>query len=282
MTSSWAAFLQRFSTPALDQVVFLMTGLGSEIFYMIVLPVLYWTWSKRSGFRVVVFYLFGVYVNSVLKAAFRIPRPSPTVTARVMHPETGPGYSFPSGHAQGSAVFWGQWALEVRRKAAWSVAVLVTVLVAMSRVYLNVHWPIDIAGGLLVGGVLLAIVNLLSDLWARLDPPMPVRLLACLALPVTMYLVHHQDDVYILAGFLLGFPTGRVLEERYVGWTEQASFRDNVLKTVVGLAGLAAIGYGLRLFMPPTALAHVVRYAFAGLWGSAGAPLVFMRMGWHE
>jgi membrane-associated phospholipid phosphatase len=282
MTTSWAAFLQKFSTPWLDQLMYLITSMGSELFYIIVLPVLYWTWSKRAGYRMGMFYLFGAYLNSVLKVAFHIPRPVPTADARVMHPETGPGYAFPSGHAQGATVFWGQRALELRTRAAWVTAAVITVLVSMSRIYLNVHWPSDVAGGILIGVALLVVLNLLSGLWERLDLPVPVRILACLALAVAAYLLYREDDAYILIGFLLGFPAGRILEETYVGWTERARFRANVLKVVVGLAGLIILRYGLKAVFPETAAADIARYAIVGLWGSLGAPLVFVRMGWHR
>jgi len=280
VSSSWASFLQAFSTPWLDQLMYLITSMGSETFYMVVLPVLYWTWNKRAGYRMVVFYLFGAYTNSVLKLAFHTPRPTPTPAARVMHAETGPGYSFPSGHAQGATAFWGQQALEVRTKTAWAVAVLMIFLISLSRVYLNVHWPVDVAGGILIGMALLAVLNWLSGLWDRLDPPTGVRLLLCAASAVAMYLVYHLEDAHILVGFLFGFPAGRILEESYVGWNEQASFRANVLKVAVGLAGLLAFRYGLKLALPDTASGDILRYAIAGLWGSLGAPLVFVKMGW--
>ncbi len=282
MTASWTAFLQRFSSPWLDRLMFLITSLGSEVFYMLALPVLYWTWNKRAGYRMGMFYLFGAYVNGVLKLAFHTPRPTPTPTTRVMHPETGPGYAFPSGHAQGATVFWGQRALEVRTRAAWATAVVITLLVSVSRVYLNVHWPIDVVGGVLIGIVLLVALNMLSELWERLDLPVSVRLLACAALAIAAYLVYQEDDAHILIGFMFGFPVGRILEERYLRWNERAPFGANVLKLVVGLAVLAALRYGLKMVIPDTTAGNIARYAIAGLWGSFGAPAVFLRMGWYN
>ena len=65
-----------------------------------------------------------------------------------MHPETGGGYSFPSGHAPREHGLLGA---DCHRrssgKAMWVAAVVGIVPPnSLSRIYLNVHWPVDIAG----------------------------------------------------------------------------------------------------------------------------------------
>lgn len=70
----------------------------------------------------------------------------------------GRGPSFPSGHPFATATSWGfvplVVALYTRRRALWwatTVAVwLLAVLVALSRVWLGVHWASDVVGGLLL------------------------------------------------------------------------------------------------------------------------------------
>jgi len=282
MTSSWACFLQRFSAPWLDELMYLITNLGSEGFYIIILPILYWTWNKRAGYRVGILFLFSAYLNSALKLTFRVPRPAPTSCSRVIHPETGSGYSFPSGHAQGTAVSWGQAAVDIRRKAFWVAASAVTFLVSLSRIYLNVHWPRDVVGGLLIGAALLVLFNFLSAVWESLGLPLALRLAATLVFPLVLYLAYRGDDAYILIGFLLGLPVGRMLEERYVGWSERASPGVNILKLLTGMAVLLGIRSGLKAVLPPTAAFDIARYAAAGVWASLGAPLLFARMGWHR
>ena len=109
---------------------------------------------QHFGFRFAVFFVFSAYVNSGLKYIARTERPPRELRLAVQE-----GYAFPSGHAQGSTVFWGLLALRLRKRwAYWGAALLIS-LVSLSRLYLGVHWPIDIAGGLAAGLILLLIYS---------------------------------------------------------------------------------------------------------------------------
>ncbi len=282
MTASWAEALQRFSSPWLDTLVYYITSLGSEWFYLVLIPLLYWTWSKRAAYRIAVIFLFGEWAKNGLKTAFHTPRPGPTSGAVIMHPETGPGYSFPSGHAEGSTVFWGQAAFEVRKRWIYVLAPIVIFLVSLSRIYMNLHWPTDILGGFLLGVVLLVVFNAGSAIYSNLELPLWVRALFIVLIPVLMYFVYSGDDSHIVIGFMLGLPLGYLLDERYIGWSERASPFCNVAKVLLGFAGIVVIRFGLKMVFPQTAVADIVRYALAGFWASFLAPLLFVALGWQD
>ena len=89
----------------------------------------------------------------------------------------GRGYSFPSGHPLATAASWGMLPLVValytrRRVVWWAVAIGVwtlAVLVAVSRVWLGVHWTSDV-----VAGLALAVLGVAVD--RAVHPARPLRL----------------------------------------------------------------------------------------------------------
>ncbi len=86
--------------------------------------------------------------NLVLKNLVQRPRPSWIDTSVV--PLISPhDYSFPSGHT--SASFAAACSIFMYNKKSGIVAYIVASLIAFSRMYLFVHFPTDILGGIVLG-----------------------------------------------------------------------------------------------------------------------------------
>jgi undecaprenyl-diphosphatase len=137
-----------------------MTALGSTgVLSLMVLAVTGFLVMMRKGhaaLTVLVAVISGVLLSQTMKWAYARPRP-----ALVPHATEVYTASFPSGHAMMSAiVYLTLGALLARTQASQavkvyvlSVAVILTVLVGTSRVYLGVHWPTDVLAGWALGGV---------------------------------------------------------------------------------------------------------------------------------
>ena len=128
---------------------------------------------RRLALFVVVARVGAAVLSSGLKLAVDRARPvfdEPVATAL--------GASFPSGHALGSAAFYVTGAVllqpYVRRDVLLLTgAVLVSALVAASRVLLGVHFPSDVTAGLLIGLGWAALCTAVFAAW-RSDEGRPV------------------------------------------------------------------------------------------------------------
>jgi len=150
-------WLQHLRTPAADALLHAASALGSETAYMTILVGLYLCYHHRFGFHLLVLFLLSVYTNSQLKWIFDTPRPFRLFPERIegLYQSGAGGQAYPSGHAQHATVVWGMIALRTRRRWVGVGAVGLIALVSFSRLYLGVHWPADVLGGLLAGAALL-------------------------------------------------------------------------------------------------------------------------------
>jgi undecaprenyl-diphosphatase len=99
--------------------------------------------------------LSGWALSGLAKVA--VQRPRPHVIPRLMH---GAGwFSYPSGHSMLAPIIFGlgiivwaaPWPSPALRRAALVLAALFALGIGFSRVYLGVHYPSDVVGGLLLG-----------------------------------------------------------------------------------------------------------------------------------
>jgi undecaprenyl-diphosphatase len=155
--------LHGLSSPALDAVMRLITDLGSTlvlaVLFVVALLVLTVIARRREALFVAASMGGSLVLNQFLKLIFHRPRPQLT-WAHVQ-----PDYSFPSGHAMNSLVFYVAialivWVIWGRRAGVASVvlAAVLALMIGTSRIYLGYHYLTDVAGGLLAGAAWLLIV----------------------------------------------------------------------------------------------------------------------------
>ncbi|AZO20765.1 phosphatase PAP2 family protein [Mesorhizobium sp. M1E.F.Ca.ET.045.02.1.1] len=144
--------------PWLEGAVRDITALGSTSVLVLITStvIIYLLLIRRPATALFVFVAVagGQVLSSLLK--FEVDRPRPDLVSHLVN-ETS--FSFPSGHAMLSAITYltlGSLAARFLPDRATKVfllalAVLVTVLVGTSRVYLGVHWPSDVLAGWCAG-----------------------------------------------------------------------------------------------------------------------------------
>jgi undecaprenyl-diphosphatase len=147
--------LVRQRTAALTLAAHVLSVLGRSV-VIIPLALVTAAWLRGSGrtgdaVLLIVSVIGALVLYNVDKALVERPRPPAN------HLESASNWSFPSGHAALSAAFYVALALVLsathrrRRALAFSAAALLIGGIAVSRVYLAVHYPSDVVSGMLLG-----------------------------------------------------------------------------------------------------------------------------------
>ncbi len=296
----------------------LISMLGTEDFFILVMPSLYWCLDAALGLRVAVMLLLSNAINCVGKLAFHSPRPY-WISTQVKGYSVETSFGIPSGHAQNSASIWGT--IAAWRRLRWEKAVLsgIIFLVGLSRIFLGMHFISDVLAGWLIGGLMVALLvryekPVAAWLRCRTLPQMlglalvsTVLLIGIVVLPTlalsswqmppewaTNALISQPDDpidplnldgTFTLSGTWLGMWAGLAwLFHRQGLFNASGAPTQRLLRYVVGIAGILVLWFGLGQVFPrsPDQLSYslrLFRYTLIGFWIAAGAPLLFQRLG---
>ena len=289
--------LESIRVPWLDTAMAAITHLGEETVFMVAALFVFWCVSKRHGYYLLAIGFAGTVLNQFLKLLFRIPRPwvldsDFTIVESARAQATG--YSFPSGHSQNAIGTFGGIARFTRRKWVRVAAIVVAVLVPLSRMYLGVHTPLDVGVAAVIA---VALVFALYPLMERSDSRHDVMgavLAVMLALAVgyllfvSLYpfpadvdaanLAHGVENAWKLLGATVGMLVGWWLDVRFIHFDTRAVWYVQLIKLVGGLALLLGIRAALKA---PLAAAlgagagGAVRYGVMVLFAAAVWPMVF-------
>lgn len=289
--------------------------LGSENFFLIILPLVYWCLDSRLGLRIAIIMLTSNGLNNIFKMALYGPRPY-WVSTSVEGMASETGFGVPSGHSQTAAGVWGIAASGLNRTWAWVAAVTVVLLIGLSRIYLGVHFLHDVLLGWLLGGLTLwAFIKLWDPIVVRLKKmSMGGQVLLAFAISLAMILlaaliVYLSRDFVIPAEWianatreggeapnpfsmegmvtsmatLFGLLAGLAWLAPRGGFQASGPVWKRALRFVVGLVGIAVFYAGLKLVFPDgedfvALVFRFVRYTLVGAWTSAGAPWVFSKL----
>ena len=271
------------ASPQLDAVFAAFTALGDEEFYLIALPLIYWSINRALGVRLMVVFLLSGLVNQFVKNVASQPRPF-EYDSRVVQIVEQEGFGLPSGHTQSTVVVWGFLGSVVRKRWFWALAATLMVLVPVSRVYLGVHFPTDVLGGYVLGALVLWI-------WLRYGARLETwffeqetihQLIFITAVPALAMAAWPTEDMVTGGGTMVGIGAGLVLERRLVGFDVAGTLLQRVLRFLLGLAILAGLWLGLRAAfdgLEPAIVLRLLRYSLVGFWGAFGAPWAFLKLG---
>jgi membrane-associated phospholipid phosphatase len=289
--------------------------LSTEYAYLFLLPALFWCIDAGMALRVGISVMTVNSLNSGFKLLLHTPRPfwiNPDVKALAVETSFGA----PSGHSINAVGLWGRLAAAIRTRWLKAFLILLIALIAISRLYLGVHYPIDVLLGLLAGTILVWLLVRLEkpvlrwflslEIWGQIasllfaaiiligfgygasqiakGTPVPELWLARVQEvdPGNPGHPYNLDGLISSAGTLFGVMLGGLFLYRCGGLSKSSDPQQAFLRYLVGIIVLVALYMGMRMlhFGIPWAVAiyRFIRYGILGFWVSYGAPWIFGKL----
>jgi undecaprenyl-diphosphatase len=160
----------------LNQIMILFSQYGRGVAWTMTGILLFilggWT-GRKTAIVMAITMLILIPLGTIAKEIVGRVRPAMSEAELLMAPDTG--YSFPSGHAviasSGAAVLLALFRGSYKKLAISIGLALEAALVCFSRVYVGDHYPLDIAGGILLGvGVAFIFISLTKRIDQLLQP----------------------------------------------------------------------------------------------------------------
>ncbi|MFW9908873.1 MAG: phosphatase PAP2 family protein [Candidatus Thorarchaeota archaeon] len=277
----------RDALPGLGDIFLIITEVGSELVFIGVLLTLYWAVNKKEAILATYLLAFAFITNYWLKIIIAHERPP---VSNWYPGADAPNYSTPSGHSQLSASLYGWFTVRVRKWWMVLVAVVLTGLVGISRIYLGVHFLGDVLLGWGVGIItVIAFVYLENPMRAFFSRYKQEYLLMGLAIIgflmtfIAFLLPQPPNDNFgSVGGFTIGLALGLILENRFVGFSVEVPEGGKVklvLRVIIGFILVFGVMLGLAPILPTEEIwLRTIRYTLIALIGVFIWPAIFKRI----
>lgn len=234
-------------------------------FFFVLIPIIWLGYSYQWGIRIFYWFTLNSLVNSYAKKWVGWPRPSTDLPEiGLMHPHS---HGFPSGGAQICMFLGILFIYYSRTRAAWIIGSIYILLISFSRLYLGVHYPIDILGGW-------AIALCLAALFIKLKDPLEKWLIKkglffsfLLSLLIPLFILLIDSKTSYIMGSTLGVGIGTYFSlKNHLFLPPSKSLAEGVGRSLMGIAMIFLI-----VFLWPSSFPRFSQSFIAGLFMSLAA-----------
>ncbi|SCA63147.1 hypothetical protein SCG7086_AL_00030 [Chlamydiales bacterium SCGC AG-110-P3] len=180
-------------------------------FLFLLIPFIWVGYQRKLGLQIFHGALISSMLNAILKELFQVPRPC--ITAPSLGVILVNGLSFPSGAAQTAIWLPGLFALYFQHRVTLAIGILFGTLLSTSRVYLGVHYPLDLLGGWIVGCVILYSLSP-SGFYPKFltwwDSTGKIQQTLVTAIAAIFLLLHPSKKGYMFASVFVGVQLGMI------------------------------------------------------------------------
>ncbi len=280
---------QSIKNPILD-VLFLILTISAEVPVMVLfIALMYWCINKKYGQKLLFFMVGNITLNTGIKEFVKAPRPIGIDGLQSMRVETATGYSFPSGHTQSATTFWVGIMSIFKKNWLYIIGTIMFIGIGISRLYLCVHWPIDVLFGWIFGITFTLILGAIFDI---VDKNKKYYILLVLLIPfiVVVFLLNSVKYIKML-GLLTGFIIGYIVEDKFVKFTtinknnREISFSNkkskdnyllnNIFRFFIGIITLGLVYIILKYIMPSNMVFDYIRYTLIVFYAVCIVPILF-------
>ena len=273
-------WIQQIASPFWDSVFQWITVFGEPITVIVLLAAIYWSVDKELGEHLAYTILTGFCLNGAVKDAFRLERPIGQPGVRSVRLETATGYSFPSGHTQNTACWTGYIARWRKSTGGWIAAAGISLLVAISRIYLGVHYPKDVAVGLALG---FATPFLTVALQKKVPDREKLSLMTLLFFLPMLFYVRSKDSflaLSLLAAFCASMYLQKIISANGNAFLpdiwRNSTVSEKIIRLFVGLVFLAAVYLPLDLLLPAQVGWSCLKYGLLTFLATGVYPCLFV------
>jgi membrane-associated phospholipid phosphatase len=276
----------------------LITDLGKDQTFIVFVLIIYLAYDKKYARKLVFCFLVVVFITVLMKELIQDPRPTWNIVDGVVIEDS---FGFPSGHTSFTLGFWLYIILSLqdhpKKKPIQIIAILIMIIVPISRLIIGVHDLGDIIGGAILG-ILTVLSYMLIEPKANSlrNKPKGARIGIYLILTVLLWIgsvgllyAIHPDEIAKAAeeigapcGLLVGCSISFVLEEEYIKYNpHQLSAGQKILAIIIGMIITFGVYFGLSMLFEDLGgqfILRGLRYMFVAIALSVVTPFVLTKV----